>query len=248
MEQVIYGIHPVTEALRSGRPRVREILIAEGRTRHVDRILRLAGEREVAIRYVERRDLVVFTKARAHQGVVAVIEGYEYATLEEILHRWTQSGRKALILVLDSIQDPQNLGAMIRTANVCGVHGIIIPRDRAAPVTAAVGKASAGATAFTPVARVTNIASTLGKLKEAGIWIVGAAGESPTPLFAQDLTMDLALVVGSEGRGIRPRILNTCDVTVSIPMKGEISSLNASVATGIVLYEILRQRAITNHS
>jgi 23S rRNA (guanosine2251-2'-O)-methyltransferase len=242
MKQVIYGINPVIEALRAPEASVKEILIARNRKRHLDRILQLAEGRRVSVRYRERKDLTAFAKARFHQGVVAVVEGYGYTTPERILARWKESGSQALILVLDSIQDPQNLGAMIRTANVCGVHGLIIPRNRSASLTPTVVKASAGATAFTPVARVTNITSTLERFKEEGLWIIGAAGESETSLFDQDLTSHLALVIGSEGQGIRPRVLSTCDLTVSIPILGQITSLNASVATGVILYEVIRQR------
>lgn len=244
MEQVIYGIHSVIEALKAPETKVREILIAQNRKAHLEKILHLAKGQQVRVRYRERSDLTAFAKARFHQGVVAVVEGYEYATLEQILARWKESGLRGLILVLDSIQDPQNLGALIRTANVCGTHGVIIPRDRAACITPTVVRASAGATAFTPVARVTNIGSTLERLKEEGVWIAGATGESETSLFQQDLTVDLAVVIGSEGRGIRPRVLSMCDLTVSIPMRGQISSLNASVAAGIILYEVIRQRSM----
>jgi 23S rRNA (guanosine2251-2'-O)-methyltransferase len=174
--------------------------------------------------------------------VVALVESYGYATLEEVLIRWKEAGTRALILVLDSIQDPQNLGAMIRTANVCGAHGVLIPKDRAARVTPAVIKASAGATAFTAVAQVTNITSTLERLKGEGVWVIGAEGQSKTSVFDLDMTMDLAITIGSEGRGIRPRVKQACDELVSIPMQGEITSLNASVATGVILYEAMRQR------
>lgn len=242
MEQVIYGINPVIEALKAPETKVKEILIAQSRKGNVEKILHLAEEQQIRVRYQERNDLTAFAKAKFHQGVVAVVEGYGYATLEKIIDQWKKSGFSALILVLDSIQDPQNLGALIRTANVCGAHGVIIPKDRAARITPTVVKASAGATAFTPVARITNIASTLERLKQEGIWIVGTAGETETSLFQQDLTVDLAVVIGSEGRGIRPLVLNKCDLTVSIPMRGQISSLNASVAAGIILYEVVRQR------
>lgn len=242
MEQVIYGINPVMEALGAPDTKVKEILIAQGRKGTLEKILQLAGEQHVKVRYRARNDLAALAKARFHQGVVAVVEGYGYATLEKIIDRWKKSGIRALILVLDSIQDPRNLGALVRTANVCGAHGVIIPRDRAARITPIVVKASAGATAFTPVARVTNIASTLERLKEEGIWILGAEAEAETPFFQQDMTMDLAMVIGSEGRGIRPLVLSKCDLTVSIPMRGQIPSLNASVAAGILLYEVIRQR------
>lgn len=242
MEQVIYGINPVMEALRAPDTKVKEILIAQGRKGTLEKILQLAGEQHVKVRYRARNDLAALAKARFHQGVVAVVEGYGYATFERIIDRWKKSGIRALILVLDSIQDPRNLGALVRTANVCGAHGVIIPRDRAARITPIVVKASAGATALTPVARVTNIASTLERLKEEGIWILGAEAEAETSFFQQDMTMDLAMVIGSEGRGIRPLVLSKCDLTVSIPMRGQIPSLNASVAAGILLYEVIRQR------
>ena len=244
MDQVIYGINSVMEALKAPGQRVKEVFIAQNRKTRTARILELAGKQRARVRYVDREELTALAKTRSHQGLVALVEGYQYATLEHILHRWKETGLRALILVLDSIQDPQNLGAMIRTANVCGVDGVIIPKDRAASVNPAVVKTSAGATAFTPVARVTNITSTLQRLREEGIWIIGAAGGGETSLFNQDLAMDLAVVIGSEGQGIRPRVLSTCDLVVSIPMKGQVSSLNASVATGVILYEVLRQRLI----
>ena len=242
MEQIIYGINPVMEALRAPDTKVKEILIAQGRKGNLERILQLAGEQHVRVRYRAGNDLTALAKARFHQGVVAMVEDYGYATLDRIIDRWKKSGIKALILVVDSIQDPRNLGALVRTANVCGAHGVIIPRDRAARITPIVVKASAGATALTPVARVTNIASTLERLKEEGIWILGAEAEAETSFFQQDMTMDLAMVIGSEGRGIRPLVLSKCDLTVSIPMRGQIPSLNASVAAGILLYEVIRQR------
>ncbi len=247
MDQVIYGMNPVIEVLRATGAHVREILIARGRKGNLEEILKLAEKKQIRIRYRKRSDLADVAKGGLHQGIVAVVEGNRYATLEEIIHRWKQSRRRALILVLDSIQDPQNLGALIRTANFCGSHGVIIPKNRAAQITSTVVKASTGATAFTPVARVTNIASTLETLRKKGIWIVGTTGEAETSLFHQDLTDDLAVVIGSENRGIRPLVLRKCDVTVSIPLRGEISSLNASVAAGIVLAEVVRQRLTTGN-
>jgi 23S rRNA (guanosine2251-2'-O)-methyltransferase len=244
MREIIYGINPVIEALKASEPKVKEVLVAQRRRADLTRILDLAETRQVKVHYRDRDDLTSLVKARFHQGVVAIVEGYGYANLERIIHQWKESGSRALILVLDSIQDPQNLGALIRTANVFGAQGVVIPKDRAAGITPAVVKASAGATAFTPVARVTNIAMTLERLKKEGIWIIGTAGEIETSLFEYDLTLDLAVVIGSEGQGIRPRVLSKCDLTVSIPVKGQISSLNASVAGGVVLYEIMRQRTM----
>jgi len=242
MDEVIYGINPVTEALKAPDTKIKEILIAQGRRKDVGKILRLAEGRQIRIQYREKNELNTIVKASVHQGVIAVVQGYEYATVEEIIDKWKISDSRALILVLDSIQDPQNLGACIRTANVCGAHGVVIPKDRAARITPAVVKASAGATACTSVVQVTNIVSTLKRLKQEGIWIVGAVGGAEKSLFQQDLTDDLAVVIGSEGQGIRPLVLQNCDLIVSIPMSGEISSLNASVAAGIMLYEVVRQR------
>ena len=244
MRQIIYGINPVIEALKAPETKLEKILIARGRKGNLETILQLAAEGKVRVCYRHRDDLTALSKGKPHQGVLAVLKAYEYATLERILAAWKQSGLRALLLVLDSIQDPQNLGALIRTANVFGAHGVIIAKDRAVGITAAAVKASAGATALTPVVRVTNIAQSLDRLKEEGIWIVGTTGDTGTPLFEQDLSSDLAVVIGSEGRGIRPRVLNTCDLVVSIPMAGKISSFNASVAAGIVLYEIVRQRTM----
>ena len=242
MEQVIYGINPVIEALRARETRIREIIVSRSRQANVDTILELAAQRRIHVRYRERNELRALSKGRSDQGVVAVVEGYDYATCEDIMEAWRKSGSRALILILDSIQDPQNLGALIRTAHVSGAHGVIIPKNRAASVTPTVVKASAGATAFTPVARVTNLAATMERMKQEGIWIIGTAAEAQVSLFQHDFTVNTAVVVGGEDRGIRRRVLSVCDQTVSIPVRGHISSLNASVAAGVVLYEVIRQR------
>jgi 23S rRNA (guanosine2251-2'-O)-methyltransferase len=248
MDQVIYGINPVIEALRAPETRIREIIVSQGRHRNMEHILELAAQKKIHVRYRDRHEVKALSRGRSDQGVVAVVEGYEYATCQDIVEAWKKSGSRALILILDSIQDPQNLGALIRTAHVSGAHGIVIPKNRAAGVTPTAVKTSAGATAFTPVARVTNIAATIEHMKQEGIWIVGTATEARVSLFQHDFTEDTAVVVGSEGRGIRRRVLNACDQTVSIPMRGHISSLNASVAAGVVLYEAVRQRLMQNTS
>lgn len=248
MDQVIYGINPVIEALKAPGTRIREIVISQGRHRNVGHILELAAQKKIRVRYRDRHDVMALSSGRSNQGVVAVMEHYEYATCQHILEAWKKSGSRALILILDSIEDPQNLGALIRTAHVSGAHGVVIPKDRAARVTSTAVKTSAGATAFVPVARVTNLTATIEHLKQEGIWIVGTVAEAGTSLFQHDFTVDTAVVVGSEGRGIRRRVLSVCDQTVSIPMQGQISSLNASVAAGVVLYEAVRQRLIKNIS
>ncbi|MBI3753814.1 MAG: 23S rRNA (guanosine(2251)-2'-O)-methyltransferase RlmB, partial [Deltaproteobacteria bacterium] len=178
-----------------------------------------------------------------HQGVVGILAEFKYADIEDILERWKSSEAKAIILILDCIQDPQNLGSLIRTANAAGVHGVIIPKDRAAEVTPAVVKASAGAVEHTLVCRVTNIADTIDKLKDAGVWIIGIEADGKEDIYSFDMNnIDMAVVIGSEGKGIRRLVKERCDVCLSIPMKGGISSLNASVAGGIALFEVLRRR------
>jgi 23S rRNA (guanosine2251-2'-O)-methyltransferase len=193
---------------------------------------------------VERSKLDSLTANSPHQGVVGFIDHFTYADLDEVLQ---QDEGMPFLLVLDGIEDPRNLGALIRTADACGVWGVIIPKDRAAAITPAVAKSSAGAVFHFPVVRVANIPTTLRKIKERGIWVVGAAAEAQTDLFRQDLTIPLAVVIGGEGKGIRPLIKRECDFLVSIPMKGKVNSLNASVAGSIILYEIIRQRQHNPH-
>jgi 23S rRNA (guanosine2251-2'-O)-methyltransferase len=174
--------------------------------------------------------------------VVGLIKETPYADVGGILSRWKREGTKALFLILDGIQDPQNFGSLIRTASGCGVHGIIIPKDRSVGMTPAVVKASAGATAHLPIARVVNIAATIEALKKEGIWIYGASGEAKDLIYQLDLDMDLAIVIGAEEKGIRPLVKKKCDRLFSIPMKGPLSSFNASVSGGMIFYEVMRQR------
>jgi 23S rRNA (guanosine2251-2'-O)-methyltransferase len=241
----IYGINPVSEALRSGRCQIKEIWVAEGRDfTRLEGIVGMAESQGIPIRQVERSKLDSLTASAPHQGVVGFIDQFNYTDLDAILQR----GEGApLLLVLDGIEDPRNLGALIRTADACGVWGVIIPKDRAAAITSAVAKSSAGAVFHIPVVRVVNISSTLKKIKERGIWVIGAAAEAQTDLFHHDLTIPLAMVIGGEGRGLRPLIKRECDLLVSIPMKGKVNSLNASVAGSIILYEIIRQRERNPH-
>jgi len=182
-----------------------------------------------------------------HQNVVGVIQEFPYAVLKNLLSRPKKDGEKALFLVLDGIQDPQNLGSLIRTALGFGAHGMIIPKDRAVGITPAVMKASAGAASHLPIARVVNIANTLDELKKEGIWIYGAAGEARSPIYDFDFNIDLGIVIGAEGKGIRPLVKKKCDLLFSIPMSGPLSSFNASVSGGMILYEVMRQRHIANH-
>jgi 23S rRNA (guanosine2251-2'-O)-methyltransferase len=241
----IYGINPVSEAVRSGSCRITEIWIAAGRTPQViESIINEARSGKIPVGIKERSQLDSLTKNAPHQGVVAFIEHFAYADLDGILSR---SEGNPLLLILDGIEDPRNLGALIRTALACGVWGVIIPKDRAAGITPAVVKSSAGAVFHMPVARVTNIAAALKEIKERNIWVSGAAADAQTDLYQHDLTIPLAVVIGGEGRGVRPLIKRLCDFLVSIPMRGPVNSLNASVAGAIILYECLRQRAATPH-
>jgi 23S rRNA (guanosine2251-2'-O)-methyltransferase len=184
-------------------------------------------------------------KGVSHQNVVGIIKEIPYADLGEILSYWKKQGAKALFLILDGIQDPQNFGSLIRTALGCGVHGLIVPKDRAVGLSPAVIKVSAGAAAYLPIARVVNIAATIDALKKEGIWVYGAAGEAKDLIYKLDLAIDLAIVIGAEAKGIRPLVKKKCDRLFSIPMKGPVTSFNASVSGGMILYEVMRQRHVS---
>jgi 23S rRNA (guanosine2251-2'-O)-methyltransferase len=243
MAQIIYGIHPVQEALKSSRVEIEKILIGT-RTPHppLQTILDLANTREIPVAFTTKESLERITKGGVHQNVAGLIKETPYADLGGILSLWKKERTKAFLLILDGIQDPQNFGSLIRTALGCGVHGIIIPKDRSVGITPAVIKASAGAVAHLPIARVVNIAATIDLLKKEGIWVYGAAGEVKDLIYQLDLNIDLAIVIGAEGKGMRPLVKKKCDRLFSIPMKGPVSSFNASVSGGMILYEIMRQR------
>jgi 23S rRNA (guanosine2251-2'-O)-methyltransferase len=241
-DEIIYGINPVTEALRGSR-RAFELFAAGGASdRRLEKILALAAERGVPVRQREKGDLARLCGTDHHQGVALRVEPFPYADLGAALDRWRSSGEPGLLLVLDGIQDPHNLGALVRTAACAGAHGVIIPKDRAAGVTPAVEKAAAGATETIPLVRVANIAQTLDELKTAGFWVFGSAGEVSGALYDQDFTGHVALVIGGEGEGIRPLVRKKCDGLVAIPLAGGVGSLNASVAGGVLLFEVVRQR------
>jgi 23S rRNA (guanosine2251-2'-O)-methyltransferase len=243
MTQIIYGIHPVEEALQSSHLQFQKLLIAAQRLHPpLQAILDQAKRREVPVTFTTRETLEQIVKGGAHQNVVGIVKKIPYADLGQILSGWKKEGTRALFLLLDGIQDPQNFGSLIRTALGCGVHGLIIPRDRAVGFTPAVLKASAGAAASLPVARVVNMAATIDSLKKEGIWVYGAAGEAKDLIYEFDLTTDLAIVVGAEGKGIRPLVKKKCDRLFSIPMKGPVTSFNASVSGGMILFEVMRQR------
>lgn len=240
----IIGINPVLEALRAGRP-IRRLLIAEHRRRdrELQEILRRARERGIEARFVGRDALDREVPGARHQGVLAIATAKQYAELDDLLRIPADKGEAPLILVLDGVEDPRNLGAIIRTADAAGVHGVIIPERRAAGLTDTVAKAAAGALEHVPVAKVTNISHTLEELKKAGLWIVGAEAGGSQLLWDADLARPIALVLGGEDRGVRRLVREHCDYLLSLPLRGSISSLNVSVAAGVLLYEVLRQRS-----
>jgi 23S rRNA (guanosine2251-2'-O)-methyltransferase len=244
MAPIIYGIHPVEEALKSSHVRIEKILVG---TRipnpPLQSILDVANMKKIPVTFTTRESLEGMTKGGVHQNVVGVIKETPYADLGEILSLWKREGAKSLFLILDGIQDPQNFGSLIRTASGSGVHGIIIPKDRSVGITSGVVKASAGAAAHVSIARVVNIAATIDLLKQEGIWVYGASGEAKDLIYQLDLNTDLAIVIGAEGKGIRPLVKKKCDRLFSIPMKGPLPSFNASVSGGMILYEVMRQRS-----
>lgn len=241
-EEIIYGLNPVLEALR-GKRRAFELFVAGTLSdRRFERLLAIAKEKGVPVRQRERGDIARLCGTEHHQGVVLRVEAFAYAGVEDILERQRSSGENGLIMVLDGVQDPRNLGAIIRNAACAGAHGVIIPRDRAVGVSATVEKASAGAVETVPVARVTNIAQALDELKSSGYWIFGAVGGVSSSLYNQDFNGNTVIVIGGEGEGIRPLVRKRCDHLISIPIRGGVSSLNASVAAGVILFEIVRQR------
>jgi len=243
MARVVYGVHPVREALRSGK--VQALFVAEGETGPaLKEILDVARAANVQPLAHLRSQLDALAHGGVHQGAVAVVGEYNYAQLDELVQIAQRAGKPPLLLVLDSVQDPQNLGALVRTAHVAGVHGVVIPKDRAAGVTPSVVKASAGATEHLKIATVVNIARALEELKEQHVWVAGAvaAGGSKAP-WEIDFTVPIALVLGAEGKGIRPLVLRGCDLLVKIPMFGKVASLNVGAAGAMLLYEVVRQRA-----
>lgn len=242
-EFTIEGRNAVIEAYRAGRPIDRLFLLDGCQDGPVVTIRREAQKHGTPVKYVSRERLDQMSSTGKHQGVIAYGAAYEYVQVEDILQAAREKGEPPFLFVLDNIEDPHNLGAIIRTANLAGAHGVIIPKNRAAGLTATVAKTSAGALNFTPVARVTNLARTMEELKKEGIWFV-CADMGGTRMYDLDLTGPIGLVIGNEGEGVGKLVRKSCDLTASIPMKGDIDSLNASVATGVLAYEIVRQRLL----
>ena len=246
MREILYGRNAVREALLAGRREIYKLILAQGmkETGIVAGVATLANKSGVAIQRVERRQLDKIGDFN-HQGIAAEAAPYPYIELEEILAQAEQRQEMPLVLILDCLQDPQNFGALLRTAEIVGVHGVVIPKRRAVGITPAVVNSSAGATEHLLVARVTNLVRTMKELKAWELWIVGLEDVPQAQLYHQsDLAMPLALVVGSEGRGMGRLVRETCDILIRLPMRGKISSLNAAVAGSVALYEVWQQRGI----
>ena len=241
-ENQIEGRNALTEALRSGRT-IDKVFIAAGETdRALQRLAADAKEAGAVVVPVDRRKLDFMSQSHSHQGVIALVAAREYCSIDDILAEAESRGQQPLIVICDELSDPHNLGAILRTAECAGAHGVIIPKRRSVGLTAVVAKASAGAVEYMKVAKVNNITAAIQELKQKGVWVFGTAAEGSIPMYKADLTGPTAIVIGNEGQGMSPLVRKNCDVTVHIPMKGRISSLNASAAASILLYEAVRQR------
>lgn len=243
----IEGRNPVMEALKSGRE-IDKILIAKGTEGgSLIKIIGKAKDKGITIQYVERQKINEMSKSKAHQGIIALVAAYEYVNLEDVIENARNKDKDPFILILDEIMDPHNLGSIMRTADAVGVDGIIIPKRRSVGLTAVVAKSSAGAIEYVPVVKVSNIAQTIDKIKKENIWIAGADMDGEKEHYNTDLKGPLALVIGNEGKGISRLIKEKCDFLVKLPMVGKVSSLNASVAAAVLMYEVFRQRSIGNN-
>lgn len=242
-EFTIEGRNAVIEAFRSGKP-IDKVYVQDGvQDGPIQTIKREAKKHDTIVKFVDKERLDQLSKTGKHQGVIAMAAAYEYAEVEDILAAARTKNEPPFIFLLDNIEDPHNLGAIIRTANLAGAHGVIIPKNRAVGLTATVARTSAGALNYTPVARVTNIAKTIEELKKEGMWFV-CADMGGTTMYQLDLKGPIGLVIGNEGEGVGRLVKEKCDFVASIPMKGDIDSLNASVAAGVLAYEIVRQRLL----
>jgi 23S rRNA (guanosine2251-2'-O)-methyltransferase len=243
---MLEGRNPIIEALKSGRS-INKILISKGdREGSIIQIIALAKQNGVVIQEVDRQNLDKLSLTQAHQGVIAYVSAKDYVQVDDILKVAADKNEPAFIVILDEIFDPHNLGSILRTSDGVGAHGVIIPKRRAVGLTPIVSKASAGAIEYVPVARVSNIPQTIDYLKKKNIWVVGTDNAGRETFYEKDLTGPIAIVIGSEGKGIGRLVSEKCDFLVNIPMKGSISSLNASVAAAIVMYEISKQRSLAD--
>ncbi len=242
MTDFIYGLHAVEEALRAGHGRIAHVTVARERSDlKLQRLIDECRRQGIAVRFEPRHQLDRMARTAAHQGVVASVTAKAYADIDDLLA--ARRGAHAFLVVLDGVEDPHNLGAILRTADAAGADGVVIPERRAAGVTGAVAKASAGAVEHLPVARVVNISRTIEELKSRNVWTVGLDQRGTQSYQQVDYRMDCALVLGGEGKGLHDLVRRKCDFLVSIPMHGEVSALNVSVAAGVVMYELVRQRS-----
>lgn len=237
----IEGRNPVIEAIKNDREIDKIMISNSAKEGSIKKIIAMAKEKNLVVQYVDKNKLDEISTSHAHQGVIAQVSEYKYYELDELIASAKEKSEHPFFIILDEITDPHNLGTIIRTADAVGAHGVIIPKRRSVHITPTVAKASAGAVEYVPVCKVTNIVNTIKKLKEEGLWIA-AADMDGQPFYEQDLTGPIGLVIGSEGFGISRLVKQNCDFTVKMPMVGNVTSLNASVAGGILLYEIFRQR------
>jgi 23S rRNA (guanosine2251-2'-O)-methyltransferase len=244
--EILCGIHPIREALRAGRRKVRAILISKDRSRaRLTEILAVAQEKSIPVETTDTMTLDAMTDNARHQGVAARVSPFATVRAEGVVKQIPKGVSNRFILVIETLEDPQNFGALIRTALCAGVDHIMIPKERSASPSPSVSRASAGAMEHAQISLITNTAGVLRPLKALGFWVAGLDGQGTTPLFSADLTGNLVLVVGGEHKGIRPLVKKECDFLVSLPIKAGVTSLNASVAGGIAMYEALRQRQLT---
>ncbi|MDD9272134.1 23S rRNA (guanosine(2251)-2'-O)-methyltransferase RlmB [Paenibacillus sp. GCM10023248] len=241
-EEYIGGKHSVMEAIRAGRT-INKIWIAENAQKQfAGPIVAEAKNLGILVQFTDKRKLDQMVEGLQHQGVIAQVAAYAYVEVEEIIAKAKSLGQDPFILILDEIEDPHNLGSILRTADCTGVHGVIIPKRRSVGLTATVSKTSAGAVEYVPVARVTNIAQTIEQLKEQGVWVAGTDVTAAQDVYKANFNMPIALVIGNEGKGVGRLIKEKCDFLVKLPMAGHVNSLNASVAAGVLMYEVVRQR------
>lgn len=238
----IEGRNPVTEAIKSGRE-IDKLLVC-AREGSIKKIVAMAKDKGIIVQEVVKSKLDELSETGAHQGVIALVAAHSYATVSDILDIAEKKGESPFIIILDEITDPHNLGSVLRTANACGAHGVIIPKRRSVGLSSVVAKTSAGALEYTPVARVSNLAQTIDMLKEKGIWFYATHQDAKQQYTEVDFKGGIGIVIGSEGKGVSRIVADKCDFLISIPMKGEINSLNASVAAGVIMYEALRQRSL----
>ncbi len=243
MEDIIYGRNPILEAVNAGHE-INKLLVLEGsKDKNLQKVINAARDKKILIQFVERKLMDKISEGENHQGVIAYVSPYRYYELEELIQLAKEKNEEPLLIICDEITDPHNLGSIIRTANAVGAHGVIIPKRRSAAINQTVVKTSCGAVEYVPVARVTNITQSIKQLQNLGIWVVGTDMDAPL-YYEANLTGNIAIVIGNEGEGISRLVKESCDLMVSLPMLGQVSSLNAAVAGSIVMYEAIRQRQI----